>query len=64
MIGLFFLFREPGITGKGLYKLKNEYLLSCNPYFMHFRKTERCKVMIIFILFLPLVHPQIQKQIS
>lgn len=37
-------YREPGVSGKGLFKLKNEELSKCNQFFFHFSKTERSKM--------------------
>lgn len=41
---IFSFYRKPGVTGKGLYQLKNEIRPTCSQYFYHYNKTERAKV--------------------
>jgi len=40
----FFLFRKPGLTGRGLYELKPECARNFNLYFYHFSRAEQSKV--------------------
>ena len=39
-------FRKPGVTSKGLYKMKKEYIPEFNPFFYHYDKNEQSKVRI------------------
>ena len=39
------IYREPGVTGKGVFELKEEALVKCNKFFMHFTKAEQSKMM-------------------
>lgn len=41
---VYYLFREPGVTGQGVFELKDILFEKCNKYFMHFNKTEQAKV--------------------
>ncbi|XP_078350500.1 E3 ubiquitin-protein ligase UBR2-like [Oculina patagonica] len=37
-------FKKPGVTGRGLYELKEEYLKEYNPFFYHYTRIEQSKV--------------------
>ena len=41
---LLFYCRKPGVTGRGLYELKEEYLKDYNPFFYHYTRIEQSKV--------------------
>lgn len=36
--------RKPGVTGRGLYELKPEYLKEYNPFFYHYTRIDQSKV--------------------
>lgn len=38
------LFRKPGVSGHGLYGLKNEWLKEFNPFFYHYSRPQHSKV--------------------
>ncbi|XP_048585826.1 E3 ubiquitin-protein ligase UBR2 isoform X2 [Nematostella vectensis] len=37
------IFRKPGVTGKGLYELKEEHYKEFNPFFFHYTRIEQAK---------------------
>lgn len=39
-----FYCRKPGVTGRGLYELKEKYLKDYNPFFYHYTRIEQSKV--------------------
>ena len=41
---IFCLFRKPGVSGHGVYELKDESLKDFNMYFYHYSKTQHSKV--------------------
>lgn len=41
---ILFCCRKPGVTGRGLYELKEEYLKEYNPFFYHYTRIEQSKV--------------------
>lgn len=43
-VAILFCCRKPGVTGRGLYELKEEYLKEYNPFFYHYTRIEQSKV--------------------